>query len=74
MWSNNSFIQILREFYAKRCHVELPVTSLRERESDITTFYTPAPLSYLRPCNINKSHDTMELGLGLIGPNLDIFS
>ncbi len=30
MYSNNYFFQILREFFAMRCHVELPVTSMRE--------------------------------------------
>ncbi len=32
MKSNNSFFQIFREFFAMRCHVELPVTSMREWE------------------------------------------
>ncbi len=40
MQSNDSFFQILREFFAMRCHVELPVTSMREshdtNESHVT--------------------------------------
>ncbi len=32
MLSNNYFVQILIEFFAMRCHVELPVTSMREWE------------------------------------------
>jgi len=32
MKSNNNFFQILREFFAMRCHVELPVPSMREWE------------------------------------------
>ncbi len=54
------FIQILREFFGMRCHVELPVTSMRESKSDNTKFNTPAPHSHLRPCNTNESHDTVE--------------
>ena len=46
--------------------VELPVTSMKEYESDNTKFNTPAPHSHLRPCNTNKSHDTLE-GKWLIG-------
>ncbi len=32
MLNNNSFFQILRQLFAMRCHVELPVTSMREWE------------------------------------------
>ena len=56
-----------------RCHVELPVTSMRACESDDTKFNTPAPQSHLRPRNTNESYDTRE-GKWLIGPNLDIFT
>lgn len=73
MYCNNSFFQILREFFAMRCHVELPVTSMRECESDNTKFNTPAPHSHLGPCNNKDSPDTGE-GKWLIGPNLDIFT
>ncbi len=72
MLNNNSFFQILRELFAMRCHVELPVTSMREWE-DNTKFNTPAPHSHLRPCITNESHDTGEYKL-LIGLNLDIFT
>ncbi|XP_053481998.1 uncharacterized protein C1orf21 homolog isoform X1 [Ictalurus furcatus] len=65
--------KILREFFAMRCHVELPVTSMRECESHDTKFNTPAPHSHLRPRSTNKSHDTGE-GKWLIGHNLDIFT
>ncbi|CAH2254937.1 Hypothetical predicted protein [Pelobates cultripes] len=30
MYNNNSFFQILKEFFAMRCHIEHPVTSMRE--------------------------------------------
>ncbi len=53
------FFQILREFFAIRCHVELP-WPVWESESDNTKFNTPAPHSHLRPCNTNESHDTGE--------------
>ena len=42
MWIKISVFQILRVFFAVRCHVELPVTSMREYESDNTKFNTPA--------------------------------
>ena len=58
MWSINSFSQILREFFAMRCHVEHPLASMRECESNTTKFNTPAPHSHLRPCNTNVSHET----------------
>ncbi|CAH2295537.1 Hypothetical predicted protein, partial [Pelobates cultripes] len=45
---------ILREFFAMRCHVELPVTNMRECESDNTKFNTSAPHSHLRPCNTGE--------------------
>ena len=73
MWSNNTFFQILREFFAMKCHVEFAVTSIRECESDNTKFNTPAPHSHLIPCNTYESHHTGE-GKWLIGPNLDIFT
>ena len=65
MWSNTSFFQILREFFAM-LNFQWPVW-----ESERTTFNTPAPHSHLRPCNTNESHDTRE-GKSLIGPSLDI--
>ncbi|CAH2283301.1 Hypothetical predicted protein, partial [Pelobates cultripes] len=44
---------ILREFFAMSCHVELPVTSKRECESDNTKFNTAAPHSHLmRICSL----------------------
>ncbi len=43
-----------------------------ESESDNTKFNTPAPQSYLRPCNTNESHDTGERKC-LIWPNLQKF-
>ncbi len=66
------FFRSSREFFAMRCHVKLPVTSMRS-ESDNTKFNTPAPHSHRRPCNTNESHDTGERKW-LIGPNLDIFT
>lgn len=38
------FSQILREFSAMRCHVELPATSVREHGSENMKCNTPAPL------------------------------
>ncbi|MEQ2171106.1 hypothetical protein GOODEAATRI_007338 [Goodea atripinnis] len=67
------FFLILREFFAMRCIVELPVTSMSECEGDNTKFNTPAPHSHLRPCNTKKSHDIRD-GKWLIGDNLDIFT
>ncbi|MEQ2299709.1 hypothetical protein AMECASPLE_017905 [Ameca splendens] len=61
-----SFYQTLRKFFTMRCHVEIPVTSMRECESDNTKFNIPAPHSHLRSCNINESLDTGE-GKWLIG-------
>ena len=52
-----------------RCHVELPLTSMRGCESNNTKCNTPAPHSHPRPCNSNKSHDTGD-GKWLIWPNL----
>ncbi len=72
MLSNNYFFQILREFFAMRCHVE-PCVNVVLLKSDNTKFNTPAPHSQLRPCNTNESHDTGERKW-LIGPNLDIFT
>lgn len=45
-------------FFAMRCHVELPVTSMRACESD-STFNTPALRSHLRLCS-TESYDTRE--------------
>ena len=56
-----------------RCHVKLPVTSMRECESDNTKFNTPDPCSHLRPCKTDESHDPWE-GKWLIWPSLDIFT
>ncbi|KAI4879137.1 hypothetical protein NFI96_009336 [Prochilodus magdalenae] len=38
----------------------VPVTSMRECESDNTKFNTPAPHSHLRPCDTNESNETKE--------------
>ena len=63
----------LCKILSMRCHVELPMMSIRECKSDNTKFNTPAPHLHLRPCNTNGSHDTRE-GKWVIGLNLDIFT